>query len=253
MEKDVFDYIDEVRVTRPSNRTSVVWNIATTLVVLTTLCMGIVFLAIFVNPYVGFNPFPPPEMPELLVLPTLTPTPKSVLPPTWTPTPTEVATATNTPVPTVTGVAVEITATEESPTDGEIQPGGASVVLHEGSPQYIPAISFHPDVGCNWMGVAGQVQDMIGAPVLGLIIEVGGTLAGKPVGNPTILQATGLAKAYGEGGYEVKLADEPIASYGTLWIQVLDQAGLPLSEKVYFETRDTCEENLVIIYFKQIK
>jgi hypothetical protein len=103
------------------------------------------------------------------------------------------------------------------------------------------------------MGVAGQVIDVDGAPVLGLIIEVGGLLDGKRIGSPTLLQATGLATAYGAAGYEVKLADEPIASVGTLWIQVLDQAGLPLSDKITFDTYDDCERNLVVIYFKQIE
>lgn len=95
--------------------------------------------------------------------------------------------------------------------------------------------------------------DVDGAPVLGLIIEVGGLLDGKRIGNPTLLQATGLATAYGDAGFEVKLADEPIASEGTLWIQVLDQAGLPLSAKISFDTYQDCERNLIVIYFKQIQ
>jgi hypothetical protein len=76
---------------------------------------------------------------------------------------------------------------------------------------------------------------------------------GRNIGNPTILQATGLATAYGEAGYEVKLADQPVDTTGTLWIQVLDQAALPLSEKISFYTFEDCQKNLVIIYFKQIR
>ena len=84
-------------------------------------------------------------------------------------------------------------------------------------------------------------------------MEVGGNLDGENIGNPTILQATGLATAYGEAGFEVKLADEPIESFGSVWIQVLDQAGLPISERISFFTFDDCERNLIIIYFKQIR
>jgi hypothetical protein len=161
---------------------------------------------------------------------------------------------TSTPVPTSTPLPTEeaeIVPTEEVTT--AVENGDFPVVLHDGSPQYIPVTSFHPDFGCEWMGVAGQVIDVNGAPVQGLIIEVGGSLAGETIGEPTILQATGLATAYGEAGFEVKLADEPIESTGSVWIQVLDQTGLPISERISFFTFDDCEKNLIIIYFKQIR
>jgi hypothetical protein len=257
MDKDVFDYIEEGEAA-PS-RSGVVWNVLTVLVLLTAVIVGVVFLIVFVKPNIGINPFPPPEIPVRIALDTPTPTPKSVLPPTWTPTASPVPLKTSTPVPTSTPLPTQedavVTQAEEdteSGDGGEID-GDFPVVLHDGSPQYIPATSFHPDVGCNWMGVAGQVIDVNGAPVQGLIVEVGGNLDGENIGNPTILQATGLATAYGEAGFEVKLADEPIESFGSVWIQVLDQAGLPISEKISFFTFDDCERNLIIIYFKQIR
>ncbi|MBU0511865.1 MAG: hypothetical protein KJ638_09230 [Chloroflexi bacterium] len=254
MEKDVFDYIEEEEAPKPVDRSGIVWNILTVLVLLAVLCVGLVFLTVFLNPYTGYNPFPPPTMPVRVELDTPTPTPHSVLPPTWTLVPTIIPTNTSvpeepevadTPVPTVDDTGGE--------TDNDEPVGGMPVVLHDGSPNYIPAMSFHPDLGCNWMGVAGQVLDVNGAHVQGLIIEVGGTLAGKNIGNPTILQATGLAVAYGDAGYEVKLADEPLESTHTLWIQVLDQAGLPLSDKIYFDTYQDCDRNLIIIYLKQVE
>ena len=64
---------------------------------------------------------------------------------------------------------------------------------------------------------------------------------------------TGTAPEYGKGGYEFVLADQPIASTNTLWIQLLDQADLPLSDKIYFSTYDTCEQNLILINFQQVK
>jgi hypothetical protein len=64
---------------------------------------------------------------------------------------------------------------------------------------------------------------------------------------------TGLATAFGPAGYEVKLADKPIDSNGTIWIRVIDQAGLPLSEKIPFYTYADCQQNLIIIYFQQIR
>jgi hypothetical protein len=258
MDKDVFDYIEEGD-ERPTNRSGMVWNVLTALVLLTAVVVGVIFVIVLINPNVGFNPFPPPEMPIRAAMDTPTPTPKSVLPPTWTPTASPIPVIPNTPVPTNTPLPtqeepVEGEGDSESGSGGDVDVlGDMPVVLHDGSPQYIPATSFHPNSGCEWMGVAGQVIDVNGAPVQGLIVEVGGTLAGENIGNPTVLQATGLATAYGEAGFEVKLADEPIDSSGSIWIQVLDQAGLPLSEQISFFTFDDCDKNLIVIYFKQIR
>ena len=255
MEKDAFDYIEESE--EPPDRSGTVWNILTVLVLIAAVGVGIVYLIILINPNVGINPFPPPDMPVRAALDTPTPTVVSILPPTWTPTASPVPVETSTPVPTSTPLPTQeeaaATQEEESTTPDEDLEGDFPVVLHDGSPQYIPATSFHPDVGCNWMGVAGQVIDVNGAPVQGLIVEVGGTLDGETIGNPTILQATGLATAYGEAGFEIKLADAPIESAASVWIQVLDQAGLPLSEQISFFTFDDCERNLIIIYFKQVR
>lgn len=254
MQKDVFDYIEEEGEQKPPDRSALVWNILTILVLLTIVCVGLVFITVLINPQVGFNPFPPPTMPVRAALNTPTATPKSILPPTWTPTASLVPTMTNTPAPADTPLPTqeELVVVEDDP-DNQVILGDMPVVLHDGSPQYIPATSFHPDLGCNWMGVAGQVIDLNGSPVQGLIVEVGGTLGGERIGNPTILQATGLATAYGDAGYEVKLADEPVESNGSLWVQVLDQAGLPLSEKIYFYTFSDCDQNLIVIYFKQVR
>lgn len=252
MQKDVFDYIDPDDERDTPDRSGMVWNILTILVLFITLIIAISVVTLFINPYIGFNPFPPPTLPVRMMLDTATPTPKNVLPPTWTPMIQPTSTPTNIPEPTFTPEVLEDSSVVIEETEIEIL-GDMPVVLHEGSPQYIPSTSFHPDLGCNWLGVAGQVIDVDGAPVLGLIIEVGGLLDGKRIGNPTLLQATGLATAYGDAGFEVKLADEPIASEGTLWIQVLDQAGLPLSAKISFDTFQDCERNLIVIYFKQIQ
>jgi hypothetical protein len=64
---------------------------------------------------------------------------------------------------------------------------------------------------------------------------------------------TGLAPQYGQGGFEITLADRLIASNGTLWIQLLDQQNLPLSDRIFFDTYQDCQKNLVIIYFTQVR
>jgi hypothetical protein len=100
------------------------------------------------------------------------------------------------------------------------------------------------------MGVGGQVLDINNAPVTGLIIQLGGELPGVKIPEHFIT-LTGVAINYGRSGYEFKLADKPIASRMSLWLQLLNQSGGSLSDKVYFDTYDNCEKNLIIIDFKQ--
>lgn len=62
------------------------WNFLTLIVVLVSGLFGCLFTLIYLNPYVFFNPLPPPVLPELIVLPTSTATLKQ-LPQLWTNTP----------------------------------------------------------------------------------------------------------------------------------------------------------------------
>ena len=124
---------------------------------------------------------------------------------------------------------------------------GMPFVMQDGNPQYIPNI-YHPDDGCSWLGVGGQVTGLNGGPVLYLSIKLGGSLNGESVDMITI---SGTAPQYGQAGYEFKLSDQPVDSAQHLYVQLLDQADLPLSEKYYFDTFNDCEKNLILINFKQ--
>jgi hypothetical protein len=104
----------------------------------------------------------------------------------------------------------------------------------------------HQAAGCSWLGVGGQVFGTDAAPVLGLSVLVGGTLDGYQVGS---LGTTGMETNIGEGGYEVTLADHPVDSSGTLWIQVVDTIGKPLSDKIFFDTYNDCDRNFILINF----
>jgi hypothetical protein len=123
--------------------------------------------------------------------------------------------------------------------------------LQQGSPSAIAAAEFHQVAGCDWSGVAGQATSMNGEAVRGLFVQLGGSMPG--VESVDKLVMTGLAPQYGQGGFEITLADKLIASSGTLWVQLLDAQNLPLSEKIYFNTYDDCQKNLVIIYFSQVR
>jgi hypothetical protein len=101
-----------------------------------------------------------------------------------------------------------------------------------------------PEAGCNWLGIAGQVFDLNGNPLTGVVIEVGGSLNGQPVQQ---LALTGSSPAVGPGGYVIVLEDHPVQSDGTVWFQLLDQGGSPKTGRILLTTSDRCEENLTLI------
>ena len=247
MQKDVFDYYDENdERSAKQQRGALVWNILTVVVLLTALCLVGLFLMIFLNPQSSLNPYPPAALPTLIPTNTVTPTSSVLLPATWTPTPPPPPTSTPFPEPTYTLTPVGQQPTAETTRDpGEDMP----FVMQEGNPQYIPNI-YHPDAGCDWMGVGGQVIGLDGGAVLYLSIKLGGSLNGEAVEMVTI---SGTAPQYGQAGYEFKLGDEPLDSFQNLYVELLDQADLPLSEKYYFDTFDDCDKNLILINFKQIR
>lgn len=255
---DAFDYQDEIRPSRTP--ASLAWTVVTGLVLLATVCVVGAFLAIFFNPQIGLNPFPPPTIPALAEFPTPTPTARNVLPPTWTPTFTTEPTSTPTPEPTPSPTEAPTSESpteapvEETPLAGTVEPvdtpaGGMPYTLQQGDPVAIPNIG-HPDQGCNWMGVAGQATGLNKEPVVGLFVQLGGNLQGQSFDR---LSMTGTATQYGSAGYEFTLGDEPVASNDTLWVQLFDQAMLPLSEQFFFDTFGDCNQNLILINFRQVR
>jgi hypothetical protein len=62
---------------------------------------------------------------------------------------------------------------------------------------------------------------------------------------------SGITPAYGKSGFEFKLGTVPLSSKGELYIQILDQAGLPLSNNIYIDTFNDCSKNLVLVRFKK--
>ena len=246
---DSFDYKDE-SLQPVKDRGAVLWSVLSIMVLLAACCMLAGFVAIFINPQAEYNPFPPPTLPATVTFPTYTPTPRSVLPPTWTPVPTIEPTSTTAFTPTVEPpTATMVLPIPESQTPSSPEEG-MPFVLHEGDPVAIPNIA-HPDLECNWMGVAGKAYNLSGAPIAqGLFVQLGGALDGKPV---DMLGMIGIATDYGPGGYEFTLGDKPLASTQTLWVQLFDQAMIPLSDQIYFDTFADCDKNLILINFTQVR
>ncbi|MBF8257240.1 MAG: hypothetical protein HW375_2147 [Anaerolineales bacterium] len=221
--------------------------------VLASLISASGIAAVFANPGLieVIDPFLPgpdleaaPTIPPTLGFPTTTNTPEIQLPPTWTPTPTVTSTpsptASPTPEPTATDTPVPATPTAEATSKAAfvVQPGSNVLVAN-----------FANDLGCAWMGVAGQVFDKDRNPLVGITVHVEGQLAGQLVNQDSV---TGSNPRIGPAGYTINLSDHPIASNGTMWIQLKDTAGLKLSDQVYFSTSVDCDENLVFINWNEL-
>jgi hypothetical protein len=88
------------------------------------------------------------------------------------------------------------------------------------------------------------------APMLGLRVQLYGSLHGRV---KAITSLSGTVDRYGKAGYEITINDFPTETYHTLWLQLYSQAGGALSDKVYIDTYASCEKNLIIVNFKQVK
>lgn len=120
----------------------------------------------------------------------------------------------------------------------------------QGSPSTLPYSAMVPEIGCAWLGVGGNVEDQTGAPILGLRVQVYGSFHGHVIAEMSI---TGSVQRYGGAGYEIQVDDIPSYSYRTLWVQLYNQAGTAVSEKVFITTSENCDENLIIINFQQLR
>jgi hypothetical protein len=106
-----------------------------------------------------------------------------------------------------------------------------------------------PDIGCNWSGIGGQVFNLQGDPVSGLVIKITGNLEGSPV---LLLALTGGALQLGPGGYMIEFTDHPFESQGSLVLELLDIAGQPISSIIPLSTFANCEKNFLIFNLVEI-
>lgn len=237
--------VDSARIRR------LVLNLLTLGFLVASAVLGGAYTVILINPQISFNPYPPPTLPPTVGPPTATNTPAIYLPteipqtPTPPARPLPTAAPTDTPIPEAT---LELTATptlETSPS--ATADASAQFELQPGSPTHTSHVQ-----GCNVMGVGGRVFDMQSAPIIGLAVRMGGTLGGVDIG--TLDSLTGSATdLFGFGGYYFDLGGTPKASEQTLWIQVIDaSSGQSLSDQVFLTTYDNCEQNLVLVNFRQV-
>ena len=157
------------------------------------------------------------------------PTPEN----TSTPAPTATATATATFTPTPTNTATPVPYT-----------------LQVMNPYYLRNFT-HEDLDCNWLGVAGQVFDSGGQVQKNILIKAGGDINGNKVVEDMTMPLTnpGIDLGYGPGGYELTLGSAPADTNLTVWVQLYNLTGAPLSERIYLVTYNDCQKNLILMNF----
>jgi hypothetical protein len=193
-----------------------------------------------------------------LVMVTVTPhvLPSDTLEPEHIPTKTslpDTATATIEPssTPTLTPTVKTTSAPANTPTPTKTStPTAVPYALQKLNPYYLANFT-HPEEGCNWMGVAGQIFDRDGQVQLEVVIKAGGSINGVEVIETMTMPLTDpdVDLAYGPGGFEITLADSVEETESKVWIQLFNLAGDTLSEKINLVTFDNCQKNLILMNF----
>jgi hypothetical protein len=257
---DGFDLKPERKPRARPNGSAVFWNLMTVVMLLCTICLAAYFVTVYNHPTSPLNPFQPQALPTVYatITPTITPI---QLQPTWTATVTLEPTASRTTAPTWTLLPAMITPTvtdtpsaSTTPLPGPTATTAPSSTVVAGlvktSITYQSADSVHPGTGCNWLGVGGKVLSANGQGLAYQTLQLGGSLNGAPQNHITL---SGSASAYGPGGFEFVLPSQTVATTQSLWIQLFDNMGKMLTDRIYFDTYTDCNKNLVMIVFTLTK
>jgi hypothetical protein len=227
------------------------WDILTILVLTVTACLGFYFITIFNDPGSALNLLKP----AYILTPSATITPIQ-LEPTWTVTATVVTPPTATLLPSITPPATNTAANFVPDTDTPVPTDTLTITPTPRALFSVSSVNSIESViiphlqnaGCNWQGVGGTVDDQNSSPIIGIVVRLAGTLDGKSVELTTV---SGISPEYGKSGFEFVLGDTPVNSRDTVYVQLLDQAGLPLSDRIYIDTSTDCKKNLVLVRFKK--
>ena len=223
-----------------------VWDILSILVLILTVCLVGYFALVFINPASSMNLLPPGGGPFGQAVPSFTVTPLQ-LQATWTASPTLQVTPSDTPRPTFTPLPTSTSFSLVPPTK-TAKPSATPRAPFGGSFTQVDSTVIHPELACNWAGVGGTVVDASNSPVIGTVVVLRGTLNGSTIEQQTV---SGINKEYGPSGFEFVLGTSPVASDKTLYVQLVDQQNIPLSDTVQITTSTDCTKNLVMVRFKR--
>lgn len=226
-----------------------IWDILAILILVLTIFLVGYFVMVFINPASSLNLLPPGGGVFGNTIPTSTVTPLQ-MEPTWTASPTLQVTPSNTPRPTITPLPTNTPFSLVPPTK-TARPSATPTKARApfgGSFTQVDSTVIHPELACNWAGIGGTVVDASNSPVIGIVVVLRGTLNGTTVEQTTV---SGINKEYGPSGFEFVLGTAPVASDETLYVQLVDQQSIPLSDPVQITTSTECNKNLVMVRFKR--
>ena len=236
---DAFDFVDEKEPKKSRGLPSgLIWKIGTVYFLISALCLAAFFAYTFLYPINPLNPFPPaPENPTPPPTEPPLPTDTPIIPTATTEPPTEEPTLG--PLPTATPFVTEDVTPTSSPT------GLDHFTTQEGTPLYLP----HSD-GCGGLYIAGNVVDLSGNPLVFMLVRVGGTLGGESLQLEDAL--SGSNPLYTSSGWEVKIADAPVDSTGTVFVELYTiESEEPVSDLIIVDTFNDCNRNLIMVNFVQ--
>ncbi|HLE90842.1 MAG TPA: hypothetical protein VI753_06810 [Anaerolineales bacterium] len=240
---DDFDF--DGKQSRPQSRPMQTWDVLSILVLIISACIAAYFVFIFISPDSPFNILPPggrgPKTPTVTVT-------ALQLQATWTASPTLELTPSDTPRPTFTPFFTNTPFSLVPPTKTAKPTSTPKAPFTALSVTQVESTIIHPDLACNWAGIGGTVVDANNSPVIGTVVVLRGTLDGSAIEQQTV---TGINKEYGPSGFEFVLGNAPIASNKTLYVQLVDQQNIPLSDPAPFSTSTECSKNLVMVRFKK--
>ena len=223
-------------------------NVLTIVTLVTTVCLVGFYGLVAFN---VFNPFPPPTLIPTAYLPTPaeTPTPGGLAGvPTWTPTNTPtMSPPTDTPTPTLTP-----SVTPTFPPTSTFPPTATPTPLVTRSPwpfTYELTLKL-PQYGCSWTGIAGQVQDLDGNPLIGYPVHIWGA------GIDVVVTSGADARfntIYGhQAAWEQFFAPDPRSFQ--VRVQLHDpyrEDHLPISEEIVIDMPGYCGAALGYVVFTQ--
>jgi hypothetical protein len=176
------------------------------------------------------------------------PTPTQAQVAAGTTAPVQANTATGTLVPTGT-IPPSATATVTQTATATATPEPMPFILF-GDPDTIASTIFYPSSDCKWLFIGGQVVDLKNEPVLGLTLRLFGELGGVAIDQQVV---SGSTETYGESGFEFRLEGLVVTSSDSLFLQLVDTNGLPLSNAYGLQTYEDCQKNMLIIKFQQVR
>ena len=119
-----------------------------------------------------------------------------------------------------------------------------------GAVQALPNTLLHPQYSCeDYLFIGGQVWDLQNSPVKNVTVRLTGEYGGEMVDEDVL---TGSVTVYGESGYGFALPNK-LVDGDLLYLQLLDPNGEPLSSPVVLNITSSCQENLILVNFKQVR